>query len=497
MPASAGRSEVDGDPCALDALALSALIHRRAISCRETMTAFLRRIDACNPLLNAIVSLRDPQELLAEADARDAELAAGTSRGWLHGMPTAIKDLSETAGLRTTFGSPIFRDHIPTADGLAVGRVRAAGAIIVGKTNTPEFGLGSQTYNTVFGATRNAWDPALCAGGSSGGAAVALAARMLPIADGSDMGGSLRNPAAYANVFGFRPTFGRVPKYPAPERFLQQLGTEGPMGRTVADVAALFAVQAGADPRAPLSLDGEIVDFGLPQPPRTTPLRIGWLGDLDGYLPMEAGVVPLCEAALRDFEAGPARIEPLGRAALGMPPEAVWDAWLVLRSLLVGGSLHAHHADDARLPLLKPEARWEVEVALKTGAIDVYRASTLRTRLHDALGALFSRFDLLALPSAQVFAFDVETPWPDVVAGRPMDTYHRWMEVAIYATLGGCPAISVPVGFDAAGRAMGVQLIGPPRADVAVLRAAFDYEATSGRVDRALPPVSRGGVAGR
>lgn len=482
------------DPCELDADGLSKLVHERRISCRELMAAFLRRIELLNPRFNAIVSLRDPQALLAEADALDAELAKGSSRGWLHGLPVAVKDLSDVAGIRTTMGSPIFRENVAAADGLMAARMRAAGAILIGKTNTPEFGLGSQTYNTVFGATRNAWDPDLCAGGSSGGAAVALALRMLPVADGSDMGGSLRNPAAYANVYGFRPSQGRVPKYPAPERFFQQLGTEGPMGRTVTDVARLLAVQAGRDPRVPLSLDGAF-DPGLSPGRPERPIRVGWLADLDGYLPMEDGIVPLCEAALATFETAGARVEHLGRAALGVAPEAVWDAWMQLRSLVVGGSLLALYKDPARRALLKPEARWEVENAMRTGALDVHAASVVRTALFDALNALFERFDLLALPSAQVFAFDVSRHWPESIAGRPMDTYHRWMEVVIYATLGGCPVIGVPVGFDAAGRAMGMQLIGAPRRDREVLQAALAYEEATGGSGRRLPELSRAGGA--
>lgn len=480
---------ISTDPCELDADSLSRLVHERRISCRELMAAFLRRIELLNPHVNAIVSLRDPQALLAEADALDAELAAGASRGWLHGLPIAVKDLSDVAGIPTTMGSPILRDNVPKADGLMAARMRAAGAILIGKTNTPEFGLGSQTYNPVFGATRNAWDTALCAGGSSGGAAVALALRMLPVADGSDMGGSLRNPAAYANVYGFRPSQGRVPKYPAPERFFQQFGTEGSMGRTVTDVAKLLAVQAGHDPRAPLSLDGGF-DPDLPaEPPQ--PIRVGWLADLDGYLPMEEGILSLCEAALARFESAGARVEPLGHGALGVSPAAAWDAWMRLRSLVVGGSLAAYYRDPARRELLKPEAQWEVENALRMGALDLHAASVVRTALFDGLNALFQRFDLLALPSAQVFAFDVERPWPDVVAGRTMDTYHRWMEVVIYATLVGSPVISVPVGFDAAGRAMGMQLIGAPRRDRDVLVAALAFEKATGGAGRRLPELSR------
>jgi amidase len=238
----------------MDALALSAAIHARTVSCREVMQAFLAAIARLNPTFNAIVALRPEDDLLAEAAAADAELAAGRSRGWMHGMPQAIKDLAEAAGLPCTEGSPIHRGRVSTLDDPFVARMRAAGAIFIGKTNTPEFGLGSQTFNPVWGATRNAYDPALTAGGSSGGAAVALALRLLPVADGSDHAGSLRNPAAFNNVLGLRPGFGRVVDQ-TDEVFLPRLAVAGPMARTVADLAALLATQAGPDPRAPLSLD--------------------------------------------------------------------------------------------------------------------------------------------------------------------------------------------------------------------------------------------------
>lgn len=464
------------DPCERDADSLSQLIHRREISCRELMGHFLARIETLNPQVNALVSMRPRAELLAEADEHDAALAAGEDHGWLHGLPIAVKDLSDVAGLPTTMGSPIMRNNVAARDGLITARMRAAGAIPIGKTNTPEFGLGSQTYNTVFGTTRNAWDPALCAGGSSGGAAVALALRMLPVADGSDMGGSLRNPAAYGNIYGFRPSMGRVPKHPAPERFFQQLGTEGPMGRTVTDIARLFAILAGSDPRTPLALAGDGSAFIHVPEWQSEPIRVGWLADLDGYLPMETGVLALCETALGAFEGAGARVEPVAPTALGPAPEDIWIAWVQLRSLLVGGTLRAFYENPAQRELLKPEARWEVENAQGTGALDVYAASVVRTALYDALCALFERHDVLALPSAQVFAFDAAQHWPDSIAGRSMDTYHRWMEVVIYATLAGCPVISVPAGFDSRGRAMGLQLIGRPRGDAELLSAARVYE---------------------
>ena len=243
------------DPTELPAHQLARALRDGTLSCRELMQATLARIERVNPVHNAIVALRDGDALLQEADARDHERRAGGPKGPLHGLPQAIKDLAQTAGIRSTMGSPLLRDAVPAEDGLMVQRMKAAGCIVIGKTNTPEFGLGSHTFNEVHGLTRNAYDPTRSAGGSSGGAAVALATRMLSVADGSDFMGSLRNPAAWNNVFGLRPSQGRVPAWPANDVWVTQLGTEGPMGRTVRDVATLLDVQAGPDPRQPLSRD--------------------------------------------------------------------------------------------------------------------------------------------------------------------------------------------------------------------------------------------------
>ncbi len=461
------------DIVALGATALSDAIRAREVSCREVMHACLARIERLNPTYNAIVSLQPREQLLAQADERDAQLARGQWLGWMHGMPQAIKDLSPAAGLPLTYGSPIFAKNVAAVDGLIVERVKRAGAIVIGKTNVPEFGLGSQTYNPVFGATRNAWNPAMCAGGSSGGAAVALAQRMLPVADGSDMGGSLRNPAAYNNVFGLRPSAGRVPKWPALDSFIEQLGTEGPMGRSVADVAMLLSVQAGYDPRVPLSLADDPASFAKPLARDPEGVRVGWLGDLDRYLPMEDGVLDLCRQALRSLQSTGCIVD---EAKLGFAPERLWSMWLTLRSAVVAGGRWADYSDPARRPLLKPEARWEVENDLKASAIDVYQASVERTAWYQHTLALFERYDFLALPTAQVFPFDVNTHWPKEVAGRAMDTYHRWMEVVIGPTLAGLPAISVPVGFSANGLPMGMQLIGRPRGDFELLQLAHAYE---------------------
>jgi amidase len=274
---------VNPDTSALD---LSRAIHQKQVSCQEVMQSTLERIARLNPLSNAIVSLQDPETLMAQARERDAQLARGESMGWMHGMPQAIKDLANVQGMRTTLGSPLMKDFVASEDGLMAQRMKAAGAIIIGKTNTPEFGLGSHTFNEVFGATRNAWNPNKSAGGSSGGAAVALAQRLLPVADGSDFMGSLRNPAGWNHVFGLRPSQGRVPMSPAQDVFIAQLGTEGPMGRHVRDVAMLLSTQAGAHPASPLSLAQDPALFAGSLDSAPAGQRIGWLGDLQGYLPM-------------------------------------------------------------------------------------------------------------------------------------------------------------------------------------------------------------------
>jgi amidase len=468
----------------LSASALSAAIHAGDISCRELMQATLARIDAVNPAHNAIVSRVDDDVLLREADKRDAELARGASCGWMHGLPQAIKDIALTAGLRTTQGSPLLRDHIPAHDGLMVQRMKAAGCIVIGKTNTPEFGLGSHTFNEVFGVTRNAFDASKSAGGSSGGAAVALATRMLSVADGSDFMGSLRNPAGWNNVFGLRPSPGRVPLWPAADVWVTQLGTEGPMGRTVEDVARLLDVQAGPDVRVPLSLAqhasfAEGLD-GLD----CKRVRIGWLADLGGYLALEPGILGVCEQALARLQSVGCAVEP---SALGHSPEAVWQAWLVWRRWLVAGRIAPFLLQPGNRALIKPEALWEHDQAAGLTGADVLHASAQRSAFYQHMLTLFERFDVLALPSAQVWPFDAALRWPSHIGGREMDTYHRWMEVVVYATFAGLPCISVPAGFSAAGLPMGLQLIGRPQGDAALLRLAHVYEQAAQEVLQVRP----------
>ena len=468
----------------LSAAHLSESIQHREVSCREVMAAYLDRIDERNAAVNAIVSLRDRDELLAEAAARDEDIANGVAWGWMHGMPHAIKDLAAAKGIRMTMGSPLFENFVPDFDSLMVARLKAGGCIVIGKTNVPEFGLGSHTFNEVFGITRNAFDLTRSAGGSSGGAAVGLATHMLPVADGSDYMGSLRNPAAWNDVFGLRPSQGRVPGGPERDSFLAQLGTEGPMGRTVLDVALLLGTQAGYDVGSPLSLAGRLDEFATVEQARVAlqsdpaGVRVGWLGDLDGYLATEAGIVECCEAGLRRMETIGCRVEP---AAFDMSPERVWDAWLVWRHFLVSASLSLHLIDPANRDLMKPEALWEVDQGQHVTGPQMADASAERTLFYASIVALFERFDVLALPTAQVWPFEATERWPRRIGDREMDTYHRWMEVVLYATFAGLPAISVPVGFDDRGLPMGMQLIGPPRGDVELLRIAHAYESTLDR----------------
>jgi len=460
----------------LSASDLSQAIHERQVSCREVMQAYLSRIHAVNPTFNAIVSLQDGDNLLQQADERDAMLARGESMGWLHGVPQAIKDLSNTAGIPTTLGSPLMREFVPGADSLLTRRMKTAGCIVIGKTNVPEFGLGSHTFNEVFGATRNAFDPTRSAGGSSGGAAVALAQRLLPVADGSDFMGSLRNPAAWNNVFGLRPSQGRVPMVPSNEVWISQLGTEGPMARTVQDLARLLAIQSGFDRNAPLSIaqDGQSFLASLHLDPKeVASIRIGWLGDFGGYLPMEAGILDVCGLALKRLANQGCRIEPV---TLGMEPDRIWRSWLVWRKLLVASRIAPFLLKAENRRHIKPEALWEYDQAQGVTGAEFMTASTTRTVLYQRMLTLFEDHDVLALPTAQVWPFEVNVRWPRQIGGAPMDTYHRWMEVVIYATLAGLPCISVPAGFNPDGLPMGLQLIGRPQGDFALLQVAFAYE---------------------
>ncbi len=442
------------------------MIAAREVSCAEVMAAYLLRIEAVNPAVNAVVSLRDPDVLMAEARAADA----APRMGWLHGMPLAVKDLVATRGLRTTWGSPLFADHVPDADDLVAARMRAAGAIFVGKTNVPEWGQGSHSFNPVHGVTRNPYDLASTAGGSSGGAAAALAARLVPVADGSDMMGSLRNPAAFCNVYGFRPTWGLVPSDAVGDTFLATLATEGPMGRTVEDVARLLQVLAGPNPCVPFGRGAEAyadrLDIDM------TGKRIGWLGDWGGAYAMEPGILSLCEDALRVFAGMGAVVEPV---APPFPAADLWHAWITLRAMLNANGKRDLYADPARRAQVKPETIWEIEQGLTLTAEAVHAASVIRSRWYAVAAGLFQTYDALVLPSAQVWPFPVEWSWPQSIGDRLMDTYHRWMEVVIPVSLAGLPALACPAGFGPQGLPMGFQIFGPVGADATVLGIGQAY----------------------
>jgi amidase len=485
QPGRASAAAAASDIVMMDAASLARAIAARRVSCAEVMSAFLDHIAALNPKVNAIVALQPPNALMAQARERDAQLARGEAIGPLHGLPHAVKDLAWVKGIRSTAGSLILKDFVPTEDTLFVERLRAAGAIFIGKTNAPEFGLGSHTYNRVYGPTRNAYVPSVSAGGSSGGAAVALALRMVPLADGSDFGGSLRNPAGWNNVFGFRPSWGVVPAG-GREVWLPGMGVAGPMARNVPDLAMLLAVQAGFDPRAPLSLDAPGGRFHAPLEADFKGVRIGWLGDLGGWAPYEPGVLDLCRGALKSFEALGCVIED---AAPAMAPEPAWRAFITLRWWMEGGPLGEFYRDPAKRALLKPEAIWEAEGALGVSAHDVTAASMVRTQWSSAVRRLFERYDFLLAPTAQVFPFAIEETWPREIAGHPMATYHEWMKAVCLITMSGCPALAVPAGFGAAGLPMGLQIIAPVHQEMACLKLAHAYDGATRWTARRPPPM--------
>jgi amidase len=456
----------------LDATGLASVIHTRQASCVDVMAAYLDQIERLNGRVNAIVALQDREGLLTQARARDEQLARGESMGPLHGFPHAIKDLQAVQGIRTTMGSPILKNFVPSVDSLMVARLRKAGAIFIGKTNTPEFGLGSHTYNPVYGSTRNAYNAACSAGGSSGGAAVSLALRMVPVADGSDYGGSLRNPAGWNGVFGFRTSIGRIPT-DARDAWLPSMSVLGPLARNVTDLSLLSAVQAGFDAQAPLSLDGDGSLFRQRLDSNLKGKRIAWGGDFNGHTPCEPGVLEVCAKAVRTFESLGCVVE---EAIPEFDLEAVWQALIRLRGWQQGGALVDYYNDPAKRSLLKPEAIFEVETGLRQSAYDITAASDVRTQWSEAVRHFFERYDYFIVPTAQVFPFPVEQHWPRKIRDRTMQTYHEWMKATLLISMAGCPALAAPAGFSDLGLPIGIQLVGPNRGELECLRLAFAYE---------------------
>jgi amidase len=458
-----------------DAITLAGMLRGREVSAREVIAAHIARIEAVDAAVNAVVT-RCFEQAMAKAAAADRALARGEPPGLLHGLPVAHKDLAETAGVRTTFGSPLFARYVPDRDDLVVSRMSGVGAISLGKTNVPEFGAGSHTVNRVFGATRNPYDRSRSAGGSSGGAAAALAARMVCLADGSDLGGSLRNPASFCNVVGLRPSPGRVPRWPVADP-ADILGVTGPMARTVADAALLLAVQSGPDPRATLALDA-------PPPPLAGPadvarllecdlrgLRVAWSPDLG--LPVE----PAVRAAL-----APARsvLAGLGCAVTDAAPDLaggdeVFRTWRALRFVTAFGPLLRDHPGE-----LGPNVAWNIRRGQELTAADLSRATTAWAALAERVSEFFGRFDVLACPVSQVAPFDVGLDWVHEIDGVPQHTYLDWMRSAYLISVTGLPAISVPAGFTPDGLPVGLQLVGRRRADWHLLGVAAAFEAATG-----------------
>jgi amidase len=467
--------------CGHDAITLAALLRARQVSAREIIAAHIERIGALDGAVNAVVT-RTFDTALARAAAADEALARGGEPGLLHGLPVAHKDLTETAGVRTTYGSPLFADHVPDRDELVVSRMAAAGAISLGKTNTPEFGAGSHTVNPVFGATRNPFDLGRSAGGSSGGAAAALAARMICLADGSDLGGSLRNPASFCNVVGMRPSPGRVPSWPFSE-VADTLGVQGPMGRTVADVALLLAVQSGPDPRVPLALDEPPPALDAPaQVPALLErdirgLRVAWSPDLG--LPVE----PAVRIAL-----APARqvLASLGCQIVDATPDFAGadEAFRTLRAFRFArrfGPVLRDHAEQ-----VGPNVTWNVERGLELTVADLGRAAELLAALAERVSSFFGQVDVLACPVSQVAPFDVELDWVHDIDGVPQVTYLDWMASCYLISATGLPAISVPAGFTTGGLPVGLQLVGRRRADWGLLSVAHAFEGAT-RYGRIAP----------
>ena len=475
------------DLCMWPATDLARSIAAREISAVEVMEAHLSRIDRVNPTVNAIVTLLSDRARRG-AEAADAAVARGDALGPLHGLPVAHKDLTWTKGIRTTFGCRAFEHFVPDADALIVERLRAAGAITIGKTNTPELGAGSQTFNAVFGATRNPYDTTKTCGGSSGGAAVALATGMLPIADGSDLGGSLRNPAGYCNVVGFRPSPGRVPIWPSQAAWFP-MGVQGPMARNVTDVALMLSAIAGPDPRAPISLSepGSVFQRSLNRD--MDGARIAWSRDLGG-LPVDPRVTAVIDAERGTFERLGCVVEDAEPDMSGVAEVfRTWRAWYF--ELCYGTLLDEHRE------LLKDTVIWNIEEGRRLDGPRLGGAARAWSALLDRVRRFFERYEFLVLPVSQVPPFDVDQPYVTEIDGVKMATYTDWMSSCAHISVLGLPAISVPCGFTGDGLPVGVQIVGRQHDDLGVLQLAHAFEQVNGaglrrpRIDDLEPSADR------
>jgi len=446
---------------------MAAAVLARRISARELLDLHLARIAERNPQLNAIVSL-DEERARAAASAADEATARGEALGPLHGLPFAFKDTHDVAGWRTTYGSPLFAEHVPETDDLVVERIRAAGAVTIGKTNVPEFAAGSHTFNTVFGTTLNPIDPARSAGGSSGGAACAVRAGMVPLADGSDMGGSLRNPASFCGVVGLRPSLGRVPSWPT-DNYWETLSVSGPLARDVDDLALLLSVVAGPDPRVPTALGEAGSLFAPPLSGGLAGLRVAVSTDLGGLLEVDGEVARVVTETASVFDAAGATVDP-AHPALDLADDTfrTLRAWHFQAAL---GALLGAHPDSFKQSLADNIRAGEP----LTGA-DVARAFRQRTKLAERMRVFFESYDVLLLPTSQVPPFPADQEFPPSINGRPMESYLDWMRSAYVITVTGCPAISVPAGETTDGLPVGVQIVAPFGADRRLLEVAAAFE---------------------
>jgi amidase len=456
--------------CGLSASEMARRLRARELSAREVMAAHLDRIAQRNPGLNAIVTLDTAGAMARAADA-DERAARREPLGPLHGLPVAHKDLLLTRGMRTTFGSPIYADFVPSDDSAIVERLRAAGAIAIGKTNTPEFGAGSQTFNPVFGATLNPYDGAKTCGGSSGGAAVALATGMLPIADGTDMGGSLRNPASFCGVVGLRPSPGRVPSWPAADAW-STLSVDGPMARSVADVALMLDAIAGADPRSPIALDTPPHAFSPHLERDVRGVRVAWWTTLGGA-PVDARVRAVVDAQRRVFET-------IGCAIEEAEPEfgGFDEVFKTLRAVAFLTGVAPRVA--GRRDLVKETILWEIDRGARLTPADIAAAMTTRTELYHRIRQFMARHEFFVLPTVQVPPFGVDQPYPADIDGVKMETYIDWMKSCYFISVVGNPAISVPCGFTEDGLPVGLQIVGRHRDDLGVLQLAHAFETARG-----------------
>ncbi len=464
------------DLCFASARKLARLIRTRKLSAAEVMRAFIAQIERVNPRVNAIVTFL-PEEALKQAKALDRTQA---SPGSLAGLPIAYKDLLSTKGVRTTFGSLVYKDNVPAEDALIVARLKAAGAITLGKTNTPEFGAGSNTFNKVFGATRNPYDLTKTSGGSSGGAGAAVACGMLPFADGSDLAASLRNPGNYCNVVGFRPSPGRVPTYPAANAWDTQ-PVLGPIARTVEDAAFLLSAMAGPDPRAPVSISEPGGIFARSLKRRFRKVRVAWTRDFGG-LPVDPRVTSVLEKQRKVFDSLGCIVEE------GCPDfTGATEAFETLRAVSFAQRfaplLKTHRA------LLKDTVIWNIEQGLALDGARIGRAEGLRTELFHRMRRFLEKYEFLLAPVNQLPPFPVDTEYPTEIAGVKLGNYLDWMKSCYYVTITSHPAISVPAGFTPEGLPVGLQIVGRYRDDFGVLQLAHAFEQAN-EVWKRRPPLA-------